>query len=297
MFKIGFILNGKGRRKKKFFKELEQVRENVRDIEFNVVETSESGHAQSLASEFANEGYSHLIAVGGDGTLHEALNGLMKNFNPEIVLGNYPLGTANDFIKSINTPKSLTSLFQSVRSNDYQTIDIGRIQTNSEERFFINIADIGLGAEVVKRVNKSSKFLGADLTFSLAILRSLWSYKNLPVTCKASEWEYKGKVKSLVMANGRYFGSGLCIAPDASLNDGKFQITVFGDISVRDYIKHSQEAKKGLKISHQTVDYKMTNAIEITTAEKCGIEADGEFVGYCPATFSVVPNKVRFLIV
>lgn len=296
MYKIGFILNGKSRRKRRFYRELQKTRNTIRDVEFNVVETSQQGHATNLASEFINEGYTHLIAVGGDGTLHEALNGLMKNYSSEVVLGNYPLGTANDFIKSIAVPQSLNELFQSVRSTKKEIIDIGKIEFDGGIKYFINIADVGIGAEVVKKVNSSSKWLGSNITFTLAILKSFLSYKNILISAKTENWTHEGKIKAFIMANGNYFGSGLCIAPEAQLNNGAFQVVISGNVSVKDYIQHSSMAKKGLRIDHTEIHYNEANNVTIEAAMKCGIEADGEFIGYCPATFSIIPKKINFLI-
>lgn len=297
MYKVGFILNGKGRRKKQFYKELNQARKALKNIEFSVVETTRTGHAISLAFEFAGDNCTHIIAIGGDGTLHEAINGLMKNGGADVVVGLLPYGTANDFTKTLKVPESLADLFESISKDRTTRIDVGKIEHRDGQRFFINIADLGIGAEVVKRVNKTGKWMGANLTFFKAIIQTFLTFKNQPISCTADDWKYEGKINSLVAANGKYFGSGLCIAPEADPTDGKFSVIISGDITINDYLKNVKKIKRGELIQHPEVQYKVATKISITSEVDCGIEADGEFIGFTPATLSIADRKIRFLIV
>lgn len=295
MYKVGFILNGKGRRKKQFYKELNHARKNLSNIEFNVVETTFEGHALSLASEYSKDGYTHIVAIGGDGTLHEAVNGAMKSYNPDVVMGLMPFGTANDFTKTIKSPDSLADLFESISKSKIITLDVGKIEHRDGLRYFINIADLGIGADVVKRVNKSNKMLGANLTFFKAIIQTFLRYKNQPINCVADDWEYSGKINSLVAANAKYFGSGLCIAPDADPTDGEFSVVVSGDITIQDYLNNVKKIKRGQLIQHPEVSYKTAKVIKVQSDLDCGIEADGEFIGYTPVTLSIDERKLKFL--
>lgn len=295
MYKVGFILNGKSRSKKRFYRELNLARRNLRETEFNVVETTEPGHAVSLASEFINEGYTHLIAIGGDGTVHELINGIMKNYSSEVIVGVLPFGSANDFVKSVKGPSNLTELFQSILEVKFTSIDIGKIEHGGGVRYFNNIADFGIGAEVVKRVNSSSKFFGARLTFFKAIVESFFSYVNKSIVCKTPEWTKEGKMNSVVVANGRFFGNGMCIAPNAELSDAQFEVVIIGDISTRDYLKNMNDVKVGKELNHPKVQYLSAKRLEISSTEKCGIEADGEFIGYTPATVSIEAEKIKLL--
>ena len=295
MFKVGFILNGNNHRKKKFYKELSKVRKDLKDVEFNVIETTAQGHASSLAFEFVNEGYTHIIGVGGDGTINEVINGIMRHESPEIVLGVLPYGTANDFVKSIKLPTNMAAMFEAVMQEKVSKVDIGVIDLENRKHYFLNIADIGIGAEVVKRVNNSPKLFGSNFTFFAAIARTFLSYKNQDVKCHTDHWDYEGKTNSLVMANGKYFGSGMCIAPKADLSDGQFAVVITGDISIKDYLKNIKKIKRGEELTHDKVAYKTATKLDLSSTESCGIEADGEFVGYTPATISVIPKKINLL--
>ncbi len=295
MFKVGFILNGNNHRKKKFYKELALVRKKLKNLEFNVIETTAQGHATSLAFEFVKEGFTHIIGVGGDGTLNEVINGIMRHEDPKVVLGVLPYGTANDFVKTIKLPANMVDLFEAVIQEQSTTIDIGVIELERRRHYFLNIADIGIGAEVVKRVNGSTKFFGSNFTFFSSILRTFLSYKNQEIKCHTNDWVYEGKTNSLVMANGKYFGSGMCIAPKADLQDGQFSVVISGDISVKDYLKNVKKIKRGEELSHPKVEYRSASRLDLTSMESCGIEADGEFIGYLPASISVIPKKINLL--
>jgi diacylglycerol kinase (ATP) len=298
MFKVGFILNSRSVRKERFYKELGLVKKTLRKIEFSVAETLHSGHATTLAGAFISAGFTHLIAVGGDGTLNEVVNGYMDkdNYNESIVIGLLPYGSANDFAKTIKLPDNMVDLFESVNKERVKKVDVGLIQYEKGQRYFINIADLGIGASIVQRVNKSNKWLGAEFTFFSAILRTFLSYKNQDIVCSTPDWEYSGKVNSLVMANGKFFGHGLCITPDADLNDGQFSILISGDITIWDYIKNVKTIKKGKQVEHPLLQYKKANTLKLTADQPCGIEADGEFVCNTPATISLIADKINFLV-
>ncbi|MBL6447529.1 diacylglycerol kinase family lipid kinase [Fulvivirga sp. 29W222] len=300
MLKIGFVVNGKKGRQKRFNQELDKLDNVIRNLNIIVKETSKTGHAITLATELADAGCTHIIAVGGDGTLNETVNGVKKSSNLYCKVGMLTYGTANDFARTISAPKSLQELLQAIEKGSYRKLDLGLIERKAGEllykRYFINIADLGIGAEVVKRVNNSSKIFGSDVTFFGAIIRTFFSYTNQPVTCITDDWKWEGKINSLVIANGKYFGSGLCIAPEADPSDGKFSIVISGDIGLGDYLKNVVKIKKGKILTHHKVEYKVARSLKITSpSADCCIEADGEFIGGTPVTVQVVKEGIDFI--
>ena len=281
MIKTAFIVNGKSKNKKRFSRDLKRYRDQLRG-EFTVVHTSQEGHALDLARELANENFTHIISVGGDGTLHEVVNGVYLSNNPACAVGLLPGGTANDFAKTVNVPWSFEELVSLVNEGSLTPINLGVITLgDGSQRCFVNIADLGLGVDVVKRVNRSRGWLGANFTFFKAIVLSLLTYKNQEITVKAKDWEWKGKINSFIIASGRYFGSGLCIAPAASPVGKNFSVVIIGDITIGDYLKHISKIKRGDLLIHPSVTYKTAETLEITggSTDTLGMEADGEFVG------------------
>lgn len=295
--KVLFIAHGKSNRLKKIEKQLLQNH----FPEFQLIKTSKASEAVNIAYDNSLD-YSHIVAIGGDGTLHEVINGVMGRIGEEKgpVIGFMPGGTANDFAKSLNFPNSINSLAKAIEANNLSSCDIGIINYHTESgekknRWFINIADAGIGAMVVNEVNLQPKLWGPNIAFFRAIIKSFRKYRNVPVHCEADEWKWEGRMKMIIAGNGKYFGSGLCIAPHAIVNDGKLAITIGADISTMDYIKYLPILKKGGRINHTQLFYKEARSLKITSSETCAIEADGEWLGYTPVEIKLLPQRLRFL--
>ena len=294
MNKTGFIVNGRRSIVHSFNREFGKYCKDL-EGEYNVLTTSEQGHAKRLARELANDGYTHLVAVGGDGTLHEVVNGVMTSDNQGCRIGLLPAGTANDYARTVGSQRSLIQLIKSVNLDSIQHVNLGKIVLEDGHiEYFINIADMGLGVDVVQRVNRSGKILGPSLTFSKAILQSFLTYKNQEVAVKTKAWSWEGKINSLVVASGKYFGSGMCIAPDASVEGDAFSVVIIGDVRIRDYLKYVGQIKKGQKIDHPEVQYKTAKYLDISS--KSGIEADGEYIGEAPKTIELLRGQLNFLV-
>ena len=244
----------------------------------------------------------YVIAVGGDGLLNEVVNGILEAGVPNgVVAGVLPSGSGNDFAKSIevqDTPAHLLSLIQHA---SIYPLDVGKMEFlnpegNTATRYFINIADIGLGGEVMQAMQNSKQRFGADFAYSWAILKGFFTYRKKVVRLVTPEMEWEGLLLSLVMANGRYFGSGYCIAPHADLANGQFALVILGKVSVFDYIRHLPAIRKGKHIDHPEVTYTTATSLEVEgiQAPLC-IEMDGEFIGTTPITLSIQPQVLPFL--
>ncbi|MEP2773646.1 MAG: diacylglycerol kinase family protein [Fulvivirga sp.] len=297
MIKLAFIINSLIKGKGHFYHKLSHIIEATQ-LEINSIETSVDNRAIDIARQLANDGYTHLIAVGGDGTLNEVLNGIMlSDKSPQ--LGVLPYGTANDFIKSVKAPKDIDALIESITNDSFLDLVVGtisyQINNQTHERYFLNIADMGIGAEVVQRVNKSKKRLGSDLTFMKAIIQTFFTYKNKRIKVESDQWEWEGKINSLVIANGKYFGSGMCIAPHADPAKDLFEIVISGDISIFDYVKHVGQIKKGKVIEHPQLFYKTASQLKVTSVDNCAIECDGEYLGTAPVTVGIAQKKISFI--
>ncbi|NNC45928.1 MAG: diacylglycerol kinase family lipid kinase [Winogradskyella sp.] len=299
--KIVFIVNNKNNRLAKVLPKLMQYCEqrNLGDVTF--MSTLRRKHAIELAKQTTESGCDYIIAVGGDGTLHEIVNGILQSNIPADeypILGLLPYGSANDFARTAKVSKSIEQLIELIESKTTQNIDLGKIviQQTQETRFFINIAGVGLGPEVVKNLEQSSSVFGPDFNYFKHIIKTFLFYAKKEVSCTSNQWRWQGKLLQLAVANGRYFGNAICIAPDAKLTSGKFQIAIFGDLSIWDYLKNIIKLKKGVKINHLQVSYYFTDKVHLESTSSCGIEADGEYVGLVPATLSILPKAIYFLM-
>ena len=299
--KTVFIINNKSNRLAKILPGMEQdCRQNILgDVE--LVFTERKRHAVELARIATENECNNLIAVGGDGTLHEIVNGIMQSDmaeNAYPILGLLPYGSANDFARTARISKSIENLVGWINSSTVQQIDLGKIyiHASGETRYFINIASLGLGPEVVQKLDRSTALFGPDFHYFSNIIKGFLSYKKKEVSCTARNWQWEGKLLQMAVANGCYFGNAICTAPDAQLADGQFQVAIFGNLSIWDYIKNLGNLKKGVKLNHPQVSYFEAPEVIIKSDDTCGVEADGEYVGIVPATISILPKAMRFLM-
>lgn len=185
-----------------------------------------------------------------------------------------------------------------IKLNSFSEVDIGKIETEGQIKpsYFINIADAGIGGEIIHRVNRSNKKMGG-IIYTSQIIKGLLTFKRKIVSIKTEEGEiYTGKLLSFVIANGCYFANGLKIAPDAKVNNGTFAITLFGNISIIDYFKNIKKIKRGDKLSHKEVRYFNAKHVTINSIEKqYHIETDGEYIGHSPSTITILPATIQML--
>ncbi|MBW8049706.1 MAG: diacylglycerol kinase family lipid kinase [Cytophagales bacterium] len=308
MKKVTFILHGRLRKKELLKNKINQRLSGQFELQY--FQTGASGDGIHLA-KLAVEGQTdYLISVGGDGMLNEVVNGYMNctaTFmlqsqgvtNP--ALGLLPYGTGNDFSKTIGMRKDIEQLARLIENDQIQPVDIGEVQYRSHEgetktRYFINITDLGIGGQVVKMVNQSSKFLGPNLTYKKAIICSFFTYKHKKVSLTSDSFQWEGPILSLCMANGRYFGSGICIAPQADVSDGKIQLVIMGNLSLIDYLKNMPKIKKGEILEHPEVHYEQVHTCRIVPLEgECPVDMDGEFIGYAPIELRIHKHALKFL--
>ncbi len=298
---VTFIVNSKIRKLNTVLQEIGNVFYKLEGVQATILQTHHGGHATELAKEVTQKGSDYLIAVGGDGTLNEVLNGILQAAIPTNtypILGALPRGSANDFVKTVNISRTMDDLAKCILSGDFLKIDIGKVEIeNNASKYFINIAGLGLGPEVVKIMGESNKIFGSKISYFTAILKGFSSYKKRSIRCESEHWTWEGDLLQMAVANGRFFGDSLCVAPEASVVDGILHVTIFGELSLLDYLKNLGRLKKGKKIDHRGAHYFTTKQLRITptTEDACGIETDGEHAGEIPLTIKVIPNAIRFL--
>lgn len=297
--KVAIILNGISRRKKFFYTTLLPAIQKI--AETVVYETQFDNHALQLAHEAVEKRYDVVLAAGGDGTLHQVLNGILKNKKIETdlpALGVIPLGSGNDFARTFHIRANRAAIEKMLRSTP-ALMDVGNIQYHSEdnvqEAYFINVADAGMGPEVIHAMQNSKKPFGAAVAYYVAILSTFFTYRCMRVQVKTPAWEWTNNLRTLAIGNGKFYGHGLCIAPDALVTDGQLDVFLCGDVSVWDFIRYSSALKSSKKIKHTKVSYSSAKTLVLSSDTPCRIEADGELLGYLPATIDVVPNRIRFL--
>lgn len=296
--KISFIVNKKNIRKCKTLEEIKKELHKNFELEFLYTKSIGDGINKS---KFASEnGANYVIAIGGDGTINEVTNGILTSkVEKKPILGILPCGTGDDFIKS-HQVKPLIESFQNLKSEEIDVLKIDFTNKNGQKntRYSLNIGDIGVSALTVKIVNGSKKRLGSALTFFVGALKAFITYKHNTIRVTGDNFKYEGKITTVVFANGKYFGGGMCIAPNAILNDGVFDVTLVGNIKTFTFLRYSLKLRKEQELKHPQVFYYQTKNLKIEnlTLQKSPIEADGEFLGYSPLEISISAQKMKILI-
>ncbi len=257
--------------------------------------TKGPGDASEIARN-ASKKSDVVVAVGGDGTCNEVINGMMIAPNPNIVFGVIPNGTGNDFVR--NFPPFDPNMFvTSIVDDSVKVMDLGKIDFAQTSRYFLNVADIGFGASVIETLNKQRmRGISGKMSYNLAILRTFFSYRKPMMRVHNSDFQFEGKSLMIVFSNGTTFGSGLQIYPEAKLDSGKLGLAVIGDVSLFEYAKNLSNLKDGRKIDHPQVKYHEFEKIHVTTAkEDLCVETDGEIAGRSSITVQVMPKALRVI--
>lgn len=271
-------------------------------------ETRFTRHAEQLTELALSEGCVFLIAVGGDGTLNEMINGYHRfggAIKSSVTLGVLPYGTGNDFARGLGISGNIDELLERMRRNEPTLLDAGLMEFQHPDgtasiRYFDNIADLGIGADVVSKVNGDhliKRILGGKVNFFFAILFTFLTYKPKKIKVSWEGFSWEGTVLSLVVANGRYFGSGLGIAPEAKFDDGQFEVVIFAKLSIFDYLRNLSKLRKAKIINHPEVFYYRTNQVLVETGgDHVTVEADGELEGQAPVLYTCLPGAMRFIV-
>jgi diacylglycerol kinase (ATP) len=229
------------------------------------------------------------------------VNGLVRS-GTGAELATIPLGTAMDFGRTYGLPKGFDDALRTAANGAVRAIDVGRVayrewSGGDAERYFGNVASVGMSAAVAKRGDEMSKRLGARLTFFYALTRVFFEWENTMVSVQLGDGTRReAKMHDVIVANGRWHGGGMKLAPDARSDDGLFDVVVVGDITKRDFVTTSPKIYKGTYLRHPKVELLRSPSVSVEAPEHLPIELDGEQVGTTPARFEVVPAAVRLRV-
>jgi len=271
--------------------------------EFKYEFTEKPLQAIELTRESIKEGFNFIVGVGGDGTLNEIANGFFeenKIINPEATMGIIPSGTGCDFIRSLNIPKKIKNALEIIKSGKLSLIDIGKVIFKDHfgskvERYFLNVADFGLGGEVVKRVNEKRMERKAS-SYLKELIFTMIKYKNkkLKISIDGKELPEDEYLIGAV-ANGKIFGGGMKIAPEACLNDGFFDLIVVKGFTFFEFLRHGWKVFLGTHLTHPKVKLIRGKKIKVECKEdeRVLLELDGEQPGILPAEFEIIPLSLK----
>jgi len=267
--------------------------------------TQYPGHGIELTREALKSGFDEIVAIGGDGTVNEVVNGFFENnrlINPEAKLGIIPRGTGIDVIRSLPLPANPVVAAEVIQRANVKKVDVGRLQCLGRDnqpvvRYFLNIADLGYGGALVDRVNGFTKFLGSFLSYFVGLLYTLTFYNNEPIRYRIDDGpEEFGVFSAIIAANGQYFGGGMWIAPGARLDDGQLEFVLIGDVSKMEVIANLRRLYQGKLAENPKVVYRRGKKLEAHSDHEVLLDADGELPGKLPATFEVLPGVLSVYV-
>jgi YegS/Rv2252/BmrU family lipid kinase len=260
--------------------------------------TRAAGHATEIARQWAADGAEIIVAVGGDGTVNEIINGLVDNdrlVNETTKLALIPCGTGRDLARTLGT-QDVEQTLTALQQDSWRHIDLGRIRFQQEtggrtiSRYFANVADLGLGAATAARINRSSKRLGGFVSYLSGAVRTISTFKGDQVGLMVDGVPaYAGNAHMIVFANGRYFAGGMHIAPSASLSDGSFDIFVLKDVSKATLLTGLlPRVYLGKHLGHSGVLHLRGSQAIVETSHSLPVEMDGEQPGVAPVQVEIV---------
>jgi diacylglycerol kinase (ATP) len=253
------------------------------------------GHLTELARRAVDGGARLLVVVGGDGALHEVVNGAVGR---DVELALMMRGTGMDFPRTHGIPTNTEDAARVAVTGEARELDLGKVTYRSwaggeATEHFANIASAGMSAAVARRANAKSKALGGKVSFFTALVEVFFAWRNVEMHVRVDGEERRGKINNTVVANGQYHGGGMWLAPEAQPDDGLFDVLVFGDLNKVDFVLNVAKIYKGTHLAHPKIEQLRGARVEIDAAEPLPIELDGEQPGTTPASFEVVPRALR----
>jgi YegS/Rv2252/BmrU family lipid kinase len=289
---------GKTRKRWKLIREA--IKSQIHEFRYEF--TEKPFHAIDLTREAIKAGWELIIGVGGDGTMNEIANGFFEGreiINPETTLGVIPSGTGSDFTKSLKIPSRTRDALRIITQAPSSLIDIGRVTFQDHigkesERFFLNVADFGLGGEVVKRVNQNKLERKAS-SYVRCLVSAMVNYKSKRIRIKVDGRELT-EAEYLVgaVANGRIFGKGMRVAPGAQLDDGLFDFVLVKGMKFLEFCRHGWKVFLGTHLAHPKISLIGCRQVEALNLEEGDVllEIDGEQLGHLPAKFEILPRRL-----
>lgn len=274
----------------------EQLAEQLQRLPgLTIAETKQAGDAGRLAAEAVGSGYDLVVAAGGDGTINEVLNGVAEDFG-RAAFGILPLGTANDFARTINVPSDVPAAIDALLAGRTQQIDVIRY-TGSETRYFLNVSAGGFSGLVNEAMTDELKQTWGPLAYlrtAASVLPNLTDYRTFVSFDDGPEQELQ--LYNMVVANARYVAGGVPIAPEASLNDGLADVVLVPAASMLEMAVLAPQIMLGSHLASELILFRQARKISVRSQPGMWFNVDGELMGNVPATFEVLPQALRLIV-
>jgi diacylglycerol kinase (ATP) len=257
------------------------------------------GQLGELAARAVDEGASLVVAVGGDGTVNEVAQSLAGRERVDLAV--IPRGTGGDFVRTYGIPRRLEDAVAVARDGQARAIDLGRASYRAwaggeEQSYFANIASAGMSGAIAKRTNETSKALGGKVSYLWATFTVFARWRNDDVLVIVDGERREGRMHDVVVANGRFFGGGMMICPEADPGDGLFDVLLIGDLTKRDLLLTLPKTYRGRHLPHPKAELLRGAVVEVDAPQPLPVELDGEQPGTTPVRFEIVPKALRLRV-
>lgn len=251
-----------------------------------------------LAQKAAEERAPLVVVVGGDGTVHEAVNGLLRaavEKLPELAF--LPRGTGDDFSRALGIPRSLDDALSVVLDGKTRTIDAGGVRYVTEDgheahTYFASVGGVGMSGAVAQRLNRTTKVLGGRISGLIALAAVFARWSNVEMTVEVDGERRAGLMEDVLVANTQYHNGGMRLCPEAQPDDGVFDVLVIGDVSKIELLRTVPKLYRGTHLPHAKGELLRGRVVVVETARPLPIELDGEQPGTTPARFEIVPEAL-----
>lgn len=295
--RIAIVLNpaaGRGRAGrllpalKRLIREVADRASPTQRADWEILQTSSGGQATEIAAQCAQSGFDVVAAAGGDGTLSEVLNGIV---GASSVLALLPMGTGNDFARTVGLDGSLRSAVETLFSGVRKPIDIGLVHG----RYFLNVAGCGFDAAVAETANRGPRWLSGAPAYIAAVVRTLPRFRAADACLTIDGRRCSGRIMLCSVANARTYGGGMRIAPDARIDDGLFDLCILAEASIHEFLLAFPRVFSGRHATHPRITMARAARINIETQPPVPLLIDGDVRGTTPAEFTIIPAGIDFL--
>jgi diacylglycerol kinase (ATP) len=259
------------------------------------------GHITELAGQAVADGAGRLVVVGGDGTVNEAVNGMLRSSSAPVELAVVPLGTGDDFARTFKIPTRPEEAFRVAAEGTVRTIDAGlaRFQDwdgSPAERYFANFGGAGISGAIARRGAATSRRLGAKAAYLWATVAVFVRWKSILMRVELDESTRSEVLYEVLVANGAYTAGGMRVAPDAIPDDGLFDAVLIGDFTKAEFAVTFPKIYRGTHVGHRKVEVVRANVVGVSADELLPVVLDGEQPGTTPVRFEVMPSALRLRV-
>lgn len=276
------------------------VRQTLRALKclnpVELAETRKTGDAEKWSRLAVRRGYTYFVVAGGDGTLNEVVNGVAEARKP-VRIGIVPLGTGNDFTRTLRLPTSIDESLEILRAGKTRAIDIVRVRSRRRTRYFVNVAAGGFSGIVRRKMTPAIKKTWGPLAYirgAAAALPKLRAYKTRLVMDDGDE--FSTALYNVIVANGRFAAGGLPIAPNADPADALLDVILIPKRNAAEMALLAAEIVLGKHFSSKAVIFRRAKKVSVRSRPGMWFNVDGELVGSVPATFQILPHALNFVV-